>query len=505
MKTKSFYTLRIINLIASDKFMAAILLLLVAQAAWIAGTGLYPLAFDEDFHFGLIKLYAEHGLPFWSEHPSDGDAFGALTRDPSYLFHYLMSFPYRLMTVFTDNQALQIMLLRTLNIGLFAACLPLYRRLLLRTGATRALVHLSLLVFVLVPIVPYLAAHINYDNLVLPLTALAMLWTLDLRSSMKRTKLNSRLLLQLVTLLMLTCLVKYAFLPFALAMAIFLLISAYKVYGRPHKLVAAFRAGARGVGKTALYGLTALILLTSILFAERFGVNLVRYHTPVADCAQVLNYDHCKHYGVWIRDYKLEKNKGNPDLSAMHFTVEWMQGMWFRSFFAIAGPTAGYQNGGPFVLPGIGAIVLAISSLSALLFTARQVWRRYNAPVLKLFTLVSIMYLLVLWLDVFQLYLKTGKPVAINGRYLLPVLPLVICMAALAVNRLLGHRRGLKLALATAVIICFAWGGGSMAYILRSNDTWYWPHTPLRSPNHFIRDNIGPAVPGYYNQHLGRP
>ncbi|HXE10103.1 MAG TPA: hypothetical protein VN554_01620, partial [Verrucomicrobiae bacterium] len=108
-------------ILGSRRFFWVILALFVIQAAWIALSGLYPMAFDEDFHLGIIRLYAHHISPFWAGQPPGADAFGAVARDPSYLYHYLMSFPYRLSGLFTHDQTLQILWLRAINIALFTA------------------------------------------------------------------------------------------------------------------------------------------------------------------------------------------------------------------------------------------------------------------------------------------------------------------------------------------------------------------------------------------------
>src|SRR5665811_2105922 len=174
MNKQHSFSRRVVALVASHKFFWAVVALLVLQAAWIALSGRYPMAFDEDFHLGIIKLYAHHLSPIWSGQPPNYDTFGAVTRDPSYLYQYLMSFPYRLISLFTRDQTIQVLSLRAINIGLFAWGLTLYRRLLLRTGASKAIVHACLLIFVLIPIAPFLAAQINYDNLFLPMVALAL-------------------------------------------------------------------------------------------------------------------------------------------------------------------------------------------------------------------------------------------------------------------------------------------------------------------------------------------
>jgi hypothetical protein len=131
--------------------------------------------------------------------------------------------------------------------------------------------------------------------------------------------------------------------------------------------------------------------------------------------------------------------------------------------------------------------------------TAKRLWKRYNAPALWLLAAVSLAYLAVLWLQQYQLFVQTGQPVAINGRYLLPLLPWFVLIAALAVNELLGAREKVKLAVGAVVLLCFLWGGGALTYILRSNDAWYWNNSAVRAANHAVQKALGPITPGYKN------
>ncbi len=461
-------------------------------------TGRYPMAFDEDFHLGVIRLYAEQWLPFWSAHPAGGDAFGALTRDPSYIYHYLMSFPYRFIALFTDNQATQVLILRTMNIAIFASGLPLYRKLLLKTNASRAIIHLSLLVFILVPIVPLLAAQVNYDNAIMPLTALTLLLAIKFNASLKKHSFGMMSLLQFLAVGLFSSLIKYAYLPIFVAACGFLLIQIWRTYRTPAGLLKAFSKSwllHRNWGWGLVIG--AVILMTG-LCAERYGINLVRYHTLVPDCAQVLTYNECQHYGPWIRDYNLELNKSsNSDPNPIQYTQKWLYGMWMRSFFAVDGPTTGFQTRAPMLVPGMAGAVLAIAGVATLLIAAPKLWRKYNGRILWLFNTVTLFYIVILWITEYQLYVQTAVPVAINGRYLLPILPLVILMSAIAIRELLGHSKRLQLVVATAAVVCLMWGGGALTYILRSNDAWYWPATPLTAANHGIQRVLGPVTPGY--------
>lgn len=497
MKINTLTSESVIRVLSSHKFFWATVALLVIQSAWIALSSRYPMAFDEDFHLGLIKLYAEHGWPFWGSHPSGGDAFGALARDPSYLYHYLMSFPYRFIGIFSDSQAVQVLALRGLNIAFLASALPLFRQLLLKTGASRAIVNVTLLAFVLIPIVPFLGAQINYDNVIMPITAALLLLALRFVKRSTGKTLDIKSFMALLTLGLLASLVKYAFLPIFVAVMAYVFYAIFRKKGSLKNLkTAALKAWQRAWGWPLALSIFALILASG-LFAERYAVNIVRYQTPVPDCAQVLTYNECQYYGPWIRDYNLEKIKGDFNTSPIHYTDEWLRGMWLRSFFAVDGPATDFETKGPLTMPGISSIVFAGVSALAFIYTARRLWRKYNVSVLWLMAGVSGLYIAVLWLTEYQLYLQTAKPVAINGRYLLPVLPFVFLLSGLAVNELVRSRRWAQVLTAGIVIGCLAWGGGALTYILRSQDVWYWDNRVVRTVNHAIQDTLGPVTPGY--------
>ena len=492
---------RIIGALGSRHFFQVIIGLFCLQAAWIALAGRYPMAFDEDFHLGIIRLYAHHTAPFWAGQPESADKFGAVARDPSYLYHYLFSFPYRLISLFTANQTIQVIILRFLNIGLFAGGLVLFRKLFLKSGISRAAIHLTLLIFILIPVVPLLAAQINYDNLLFPLTAMALLLAIRFDGQLTNQKrLDLKSLLQLLVVCLLTSLVKYAFLPLFIGIVVFIVVRLWLAgRSKSHPQLSIAKAWQRLSGWLRI-GLVVSVLLASTLFVERYGLNLVHYHTPIPDCSKVLRVEQCREYGPWIRDYNLEIAKVSGPRSPLAFTYQWLYGMWLRLFFAIGGPTTDYESRGPLVLPGLGAVYIGGSCLLILVVRAKRLWRQYNAPLLTLFILTATSYTGLLWLDEYRAFLHTGQPVAINGRYLLPILAPIMLLAATAVAELLKQWQAIKLVLAVTVVLCMAWGGGVLTYMLRSNDNWYWPNPAAKSANHAVQAALGPITPGFYQQ-----
>lgn len=495
---KQNFPKRMTAFLASPKFFWGVLAFFVFEAAWIALSGLYPMAFDEDYHLGIIHIYANHISPFWSAQPAGTDAFGAVFRDPSYLYQWLMSFPYRFIRLFTDNQTALVLWLRAINIGLFAAGLVLYRRLLRKTGASKAIVNLVLLLFVLIPVVPLLAAQINYDNLFLPLTGLILLLAAGFNERLGRKQLDLALLSGILALCLLASLVKYAFLPIFIAVALYLVIRTCQAFESPRSIWKAMLEAIKKLGR--LGGLLAVgaFIVSSGLFIERYGGNLARYHTPVPSCDQALSVQECTAYGPWRRDYKLALHK-NPhaESSPLVFAADWFYGMWLRLFFSVDGPTTRFQTRGPLLLPSVSAIVFSVSGLVVSLAYAKRLFRKYRGAVLGLLLLVSGVYVSALWLDGYETFLRTGVAVAINGRYLLPVLPFLMLVSALAFNELCRNRQNLKVLIGGLAVLCMLWGGGTLTYILRSNPRWYWHNPAVKAANEDVRNALAPLTPGY--------
>lgn len=491
---------KLINAVASKRFFAVIIGLFLVEACWIALTGRYPMAFDENFHLGIIRLYAHHLSPIWSGQPANADAFGAVARDPSYLYQYLMSFPYRLITVFTQDQTIIVLLLRAISIALFASSLPIFRRLLLKVGGSRAAVHTCLLLFVLLPVVPLLAAQINYDNLLIPVVGLILLEVTHFSERLKSKRpIDLIRLLTIIIACLLASLIKYAFLPIFLAIVIFTAVRLRQVYGGFGPVFRQLRAGGRLLNRRVGLILIIGLIVAGGLFGERYGINVVRYHSPVPDCGKVLSVQQCSAYGPWARDYNLALTKSytTTTKNPITFSADWLYGMWLRTFFAVDGPGTGFQTRGPLPVPALSAIVFAVAAVLAIVFYGRRLLRQYNAPVLWLFMIVTICYIGALWLDEYRSFLHTGQAVAINGRYLLPVMPLILLVGALSMAEAFKSWPKIKPVLASLAVLSLLWGGGALTYILRSNDAWYWPSPVVRDANHAVQHVLKPITPGY--------
>lgn len=454
-------------------------------------SALYPMAFDEDFHFGIIKIYAEQWSPFLQQQPHNAGAFGALVSDPSYLFHYLMSFPYRLITLFTDNQTTQIIILRVMNVAFFAYSLILFRRVLLRATKSPLITNGAIAIFTLIPIVPQLAAHINYDNILMPLMAVLCLLVYRMIDEFNAGTLRAVSVLQLMVLGMLTSLVKYAYLPILGAAILFLLWYGWKKLSCTQARES-FVADWKALKRWQMIGLVALVLVSSVLFVQRYGVNAVKYHTPIADCGQVLPFEECSQYGPWIRNYDYAEQKGDVNANPLAYTYRWLHDLLYRLFFAVSGPTINYANYPPLPVPYIAARILAIVGFFAVCWYGRRMAR--SDPFVIFSMLAIILYCGALWVENYDQFVETGQPVAINGRYLLPVLFLAAILIGRAAQYALARQARARMVIASLAVLCFLYGGGVFTFIMRSDDTWYWPNATVIDANHAARRVLDPII-----------
>lgn len=488
---------KITSLVASKRFFYGVVGIMILQGLWIALTGRYPMAFDEQFHFGIIQLYAHHISPFWASQPPHANAFGAVFRDPSYLYQYLMSFPYRLISVVVHGQTSQVIILRLINIALFTSSLPLYRRLLLKTGASRALTHLILLLFILIPVVPLLAGQINYDNLLLPVIAGTLILALSFSEQLRvQQTINACRLTLLLIACLLGSIIKYAFLPIFAGIILFVALEMYRGHRHDIKIGVKLLSAIRQMSLATRAALVLAVMVSALLFGERYVINTVRYHTPIPDCAQVLDYNHCQSYGPWIRDYNYAASSTTANHSPVLYLGDWAKGMWQRLFFTLAGQDTNYQTRGPFLLPALGAVIFGAFGLVLTGLAAKRLWRRYDHTLFWLLGITTLLYVAALWVDNYQEFLNTNVPVALNGRYLLPILPFVMLLLGLGYTEALRRWPRLRLFLAAVVVLCFVWGGGFLTFVLRGNDAWFWPNGVVRTANHALQHVIGPITPG---------
>jgi hypothetical protein len=501
---------RIYSVLGSNKFFYFVVGLFMLQAIWIALTALYPMAFDEQFHLGIIKLYSHQHGPFFAGQPVGADTYGAVDRDPSYMYHYLMSFPYRLIAALTHSNTSQIIVLRLMSVFFIATSLFIFRRLLQYLKASPVMVNSILLIFICLPAVPFLAAQINYDTLLIPLCALAVLWTLQLYNSIMAGGTDYLLFLRLGSLCMFTSLVKYAFLPIFVVAFFVTVIAMWRTRKKQQNL----RVALMKLPRLSLIVLSVLLVITLGLFAERYGINTLHYGTPIPECDQVLSVAECQSYSPWVRNYEFILTQPHVSLiRVVPYIGTWVHQQLRELVFTLTSRFIPDSKGQvvyfappELPIPYIMAWITFLIGIISLKFGFRKLWRR---PDIRLIMIICGVYVIVLWLQNFLDYKHLGQPVAIHGRYLLPIMPLLLLLWLESIKLVFGsvrHKFNLthlkphliqSWALTAFVIIFMIQGGGVLAYIVLSRSDWFWPQSNIsKSLNYHARRVLNPVVIG---------
>jgi Ca2+/Na+ antiporter len=468
------------RLFASTRFFYVWVGLFVLGAGWIAITSIYPMAFDEEFHLGLIKIYATSWMPYGIQHTSDMAQFGAATADPSYLFHYLMSFPYRLFHALGVQETVIIIIFRLMNLAFIVGGLAVFRKAFLKAGISASISHLALLLMTLIPTFVMLAAQINYDNLLFLVVAWSVYLLVSMTQSVRQKKqisLTSAWLLTISVLLGMS--IKYAFLPIALGLFIWsvglvvisvrnnqLNITCYakKFFSQFWRLPTKVRIG------------LILASVLSLFFASHYITNHATYGSAIPSCEQVFNEDECAAYGPWNRNrmYVAERDPSFKPLAyPMYMATEWIPGMTERLTFAVAGKTNGFQTKAP--LPAVVFSFVALTIVGVICMVVQIAKRRFDWFGILSLLLFGI-YVAVLSAQLYGDYVETAQPVAINGRYLILLLPLVAVVLIQSIHRTFEHvSPGVKSLVAIIILLVILIGGaGASTYILQSEAHWYW-------------------------------
>jgi hypothetical protein len=480
-------TKKLHSLFGSNRFFWLIFGIFIFEASWIALSAIYPQAFDENFHFGLIKTYSHYWFPYLSKQPVGGDVYGAVARDPSFLYHYLMGFIYRLVNLFVHGQVGQVIIFRFIDIGLFASSLPIFKKVLNRVGLSNQLANIILFLFILIPVVPQLAGQVNYDDLLMPLVAISALLSFNVIDQVKAKKLEVRSIVWLFLVCLIAILVKIEFAPIFLGIISYLIYLVYKNYKQSRsKFMQQLGSGWNKQSMVWRVFVIVLFLFLGSMFIQRDAVNVIEYHSVDPGCSQILTVQQCNSYSVWNADNGrhqliVDSKTKTSFMGPVHYLGSWAYWMWYRLFFAVNGPN-NFTNYPPLPLPIAASIIIFVYFVYSILRYRRSILK-HNSYLVFL-GWICLLYVAILIYQGYSAYRYTDTLELMNGRYLLPILIFIGAIAGSAFSLSLKSSVAKKLIVAVLVLIMFLEGGGLLTFIDRSDNTWYWDNGAVVKVNH---------------------
>lgn len=476
--------LQIIKVVSSNYFFYVVLLIAALQALWYVFS-IQPGINDEGRHFSNIVIYSHHWSPFLGKQNPAWDHLGEIVRDGSFMFYYVMSWPLRLIRLFTENQVHQLIGLRLVCMAVFIGGLALFRKALLEVGkAPKSVLHLVFLFFVITPTVAILPATVNYDNLVFLLFALVLLLSVRVVKSASVSFANIASIL-IAGLLM--TVVKWA------SIALFAPIILYVCYDlyEKHKLKALplLLQSARKLPRHQLPLLVAGLVMAAGLFIERPVVNTIKYGNPEPACQSVISAQRCMQFPDYVTYANVEANKPVgflPEDPVRYFLASWEPKMADTASNLL-------ERGAVSEIPVAVALydVLALAGIVLVLICLRDFWR---SKVHQLLLTVMVLYTAFLVMDEYMSYVKYGVPAAVRARYLIPVLPIFIYFAALSLTYLLGRYKKALLTSVIVLLLLCTQGGSIITFSLTTPENLYWQSSKTEDFNNTLRNIFRPLV-----------
>jgi hypothetical protein len=445
---------------------------------------------DERTHYGICSAFADSLL--FPRNSPDSYEFGLVTNIP-WLYYWILG-KLAPLNVFGMNN---LLFLRLCNLPL-AFGVVFYGWRTLKLVTTDRLSQLLLLVFLTnTMMLTFISAAISYDNLVNLLAAMAIYYLLAFFVERSPTKLALSLLCQLAG-----CLTKLTFLPLAFIMGVVLLVHELRrLPALPSGLACWFREA-----RNSAVLLTLALALGLGLNLQLYLGNYLSYGKLTLETYDVLPLESALKYRLAARGYILrEFQEGHlTKARALEMTTiidhpgdradavylienyEKLQGgtkqfMGFAEYVPVWAKRMAAGTFGVFAhlmmpndWPTIAPIWL-VAALAALGVLVR--WRPREAQGLPacLAVIAGFYTGVILYRFNYQNYLQTGAPfVALQGRYLFPVLGPIYILASCYLLRLVPQRTG-RLALFWLAVLIFLASDFPLFLAKLTPDWTVWP------------------------------
>jgi hypothetical protein len=165
---------RIMRILGSVPMTIAVVVVFALQATWVAVSARFVM-YDEQYHLAAIKVFSTRWTPFIHQSAADGPV-GDIERYGSYLYHYLLSFPYRAARALELSDGTTLVALRLVSVLAVAGALVYAWRLFRELGAGPVTANIALTVVAMMPLTVFLAGALNYDNLLAGYSAHGCRW-----------------------------------------------------------------------------------------------------------------------------------------------------------------------------------------------------------------------------------------------------------------------------------------------------------------------------------------
>jgi hypothetical protein len=435
---------------------------------------------DEARHIGNILYYAERPIlngPFISDPPDKSIWLGEITRFPSYLYYYVMSFPARLLLAGGASFGTLVIALRLFSLVAGILNLIIFRKTLRAIGFSLPVASVATLGLAFTGEFMWLSAAVTYD-----MWALLLFLVFIFSAVTFMNERSARYGAIMILALLVVSVTKYTYFPFALAGAIgvFLIVA---IRDRSAAARATWRESLRNLltGRVTFVLLAIAIAIALVLFVERVVVNFFSYGDVDPDCDVVRSDELCRGYDIYGRNTSNRERIADgiasgeivkPAFAPLSYTGKWLE-IYYRSTYFYSGHANGsWQVNQTFFIAGASLMLLV---LVALIVNRQRIIS--TASMAYVYALVGL-YAIGVYLFNVKTFTIQMTTFAHSGRYLLVFWAFTYAIAAVVLVRLvrrLGARsRFLGLPVVIVVVIVALIHSAPVSFLITpDSSTWF--------------------------------
>jgi hypothetical protein len=225
--------------------------------------------------------------------------------------------------------------------------------------------------------------------------------------------------------------------------------------------------------------MTLSICLVLISF-ERYLVNVYQYGGISAQCAKALSVPRCEKNQIYTREVAAIKNDNSVRDSATIYFKDWAKTMVQGTTFVAYAVDSNTTTTAPSSKILKAYIWLIVISGLAFFFYSFHKTKKNKRMVFVL--IISVTYLLVLFLYNYLDYKKLGVVLGVQSRYMLIVLPYLIGIIVYSATLAIKSKQIKAIVLVSSVAILLL-TGGFVSYIKYSDQRWYWNNSTIIEMN----------------------
>jgi hypothetical protein len=466
----------VIRAVGSSAFFWLVIVAFAASGTLIA-LSMSLSIYDEHWHVGIIRAYADQFGP----RLPNGDAtltLGDVEYTGSFLYHWLMSYPYRAFEAMFGDTFTTLALTRLVGVAMVTGGLVVWRHTLRQVIASRAIVNVVIGFMAAIPLMSFVAATVNYDNLLFLLVAGYLYWQVRLAKNDGR-KLTDWVWLAMFG--MLASITKFTFVP------VFAVLAVYTFVRYLGSLIRAIRSGDEPVRWRQLIVPGAIFVVATVMAVDRYVRNVVMFGSVDPNCDLVASHDYCMTYGVYSRNEGFEANAGDPLSPSIGgalttFFDGWLPGVTGTLSWIGVRTTDGAvldTFGGSLTRDLLFITTVLVVALALVL--GRALPERYRWPI---WLSLGVHTAALFYLNYSNL-LKYGLLYAYSSRYFFPYLPalIVLAVAGLAAALVKLDPRNGRVVAVVLFGIALVWmtqGAGPITYLAAVETTWLHPDSPIQ-------------------------